>query len=59
MSELKVYTADEVAELLTITKRTVYNYIKSGRLPATKMGKYWRVTEDDLRRMLGASPEEK
>ena len=40
MAELKVYTLEEVCEILSITKRTVYNYIKAGKLPAVKMGKY-------------------
>lgn len=49
MAELKVYTLEEVCEILSITKRTVYNYIKAGNLHAFKMGKYWRVTEENLR----------
>lgn len=49
MAELKVYTLEEVCEILSITKRTVYNYIKAGKLHAFKMGKYWRVTEENLR----------
>lgn len=49
MAELKVYTLKEVCEILSITKRTVYNYIKAGNLHAFKMGKYWRVTEENLR----------
>lgn len=49
MAELKVYTLEEVCEILSITKRTVYNYINAGKLHAFKMGKYWRVTEENLR----------
>jgi len=49
MAELKVYTLEEVCEILSITKRTVYNYIKAGKLPAVKMGKYWRVSEENLK----------
>ncbi len=49
MAELKVYTLEEVCEILSITKRTVYNYIKAGNLHAFKMGKCWRVTEENLR----------
>lgn len=48
MEEKKVYTLDEIAELLHITKRTLYNYTKSGKLKAVKIGKYWRVTQDNL-----------
>lgn len=48
MADLKVYTLNEVADILKVTKRTVYNYIKAEQLPAIKMGKYWRVTEENL-----------
>lgn len=49
---LEVYTVEQVAEKLSITVRTVYNYIKSGQLKGCKMGKYWRITEDQLRDFL-------
>lgn len=50
--EYKVYTLDEVAELLKVTYRTVYKYIQDGELKATKIGKFWRVTEKDLKELL-------
>jgi excisionase family DNA binding protein len=53
MAEIRVYTLEEVCEILSITKRTVYNYIKAGKLKAFKMGKYWRVTEENLRAFIG------
>lgn len=52
MAELKVYTIKETAELLKVTERTIYNYVSAGKLKATKMGKYWRVTEDNIRAFL-------
>lgn len=48
MADIKVYTLDEVADIMKVTKRTLYNYIKAGTLHAVKMGKYWRVSEDSL-----------
>ena len=48
MADIKVYTLDEVAEILKVTKRTLYNYVKAGKLPAVKMGKYRRVSEESL-----------
>jgi len=45
---MKVYTLEELVELLKVTKRTLYNYIKEGKLKAVKMGKYWRVTQKQL-----------
>ena len=48
MADIKVFTLDEVADILKVTKRTLYNYIKAGKLPAVKIGKYWRVSEESL-----------
>lgn len=48
MTDIKVYTLDEVADILKVTRRTLYTYVKEGKLPAVKMGKYWRVTQDSL-----------
>lgn len=46
--ELKTYTLDEAADILKLTKRTLYNYVKSGKLKAVKFGKYWRVSQENL-----------
>ena len=48
MAEIKTYTLEEVVEILKVTRRTIYNYIKNGDLKAVKMGKYWRVSETNL-----------
>lgn len=52
MDELRVYTIEQVAEKLSVTRRTVYSYVKEGKLKAVKIGKYWRVTEDNLKAFL-------
>ena len=57
MGELRVYTIDEVVAILHVTRRTVYAYIKDGRLKAVKMGKYWRVTEKALEEFLSPQAE--
>ena len=48
MADIKVYTLDEVADIMKVTKRTLYTYIKAGTLHAVKMGKYWRASEENL-----------
>lgn len=48
MADIRVYTLDEVANIMKVTKRTLYYYIKAGTLHAVKMGKYWRVSEESL-----------
>ena len=56
MSELRVYTPEEVAELLKVTRRAVYKYLAEGRLHAAKLSdRAWRITEDDIRAFLAAN----
>lgn len=57
-NEIKVYTLEEIAELLHITRRTLYTYVKTGKLKAVKVGKYWRVTEKNLDAFLAKGTEE-
>lgn len=48
MEKITVYTLKEVAEILKVSRQTIYNYLKAGRLKATKIGKEYRVTKEDL-----------
>ena len=49
---IEVYTLEEVADILKLSKRTVYTYVHEGKLPASKIGAYWRITEEQLREFL-------
>ncbi len=46
--EIVVYTLQEVANIMKVTRRTVYNWLKAGKLEAFKTGKEWRVTQEAL-----------
>lgn len=52
MEDLKLYTSDEVLEILKIKRRTLYNYIKDGQLNGFKVGKSWRFTEAEIQRFI-------
>lgn len=39
---------DEVKALLRVNTRTLYRLIKTGRLPAVKVGRQWRFRAADL-----------
>jgi excisionase family DNA binding protein len=52
MAEFKLYTINEIAEILRVTQRTIYNYIKEHELPAIKIGKHWRVRHEQLEQFL-------
>ena len=46
--ETKLYTLQEVADVLRVSRQTIYNYVTAKRLKASKIGKEYRVTEEDL-----------
>lgn len=50
MSEL--YTTTEVADILKVTRRSVYNYIKAGHITAVKIGSGWRISSAELDRFI-------
>lgn len=41
-------TADEVAEMLRVSTMTVYRLIRRGELPAVRVGRSYRVRQQDL-----------
>ncbi|MGF1428528.1 helix-turn-helix domain-containing protein [Kitasatospora sp. LaBMicrA B282] len=49
----RYYTVDQVAEQLGLHVRTVRGYIRSGRLPATQLGRQYRITPEDLAAFTG------
>ena len=52
MEELRIYTVKEVADLLKVSKMTVSRYIKAGKLKSSKLGRMYRIADDDLRKFL-------
>lgn len=51
------YTVEKISSLLQIHPKTVQRYIRQGKLPATKIGKSWRVSGHDLSIFVGASDD--
>lgn len=58
MAEIKVYTTEEALEVLKVTKRTLYRYIKAGQIKAVRLGREYRITEDALRDFLEHGTED-
>ena len=52
LSKIRLYNLTELEPVIGVTHRTLVNYIKSGRLTATKIGGKWKVTENNLTRFL-------
>ena len=55
----QLYTLLEVSEILKVTRRTLYTYVKRGDLKTIKIGKYHRVRRQDLQALLdkGIKPQ--
>jgi excisionase family DNA binding protein len=51
----ELWDISRVADYLGVTERTVYNKVRSGELPAVKVGRLWRVRRVDLEAWLSAS----
>lgn len=47
-----LYTLQEVSRLLKVSERTLYRWIKDGKLKAVKVGRHWRIKEEDLKALI-------
>ena len=48
-------TVSEVAEIMRVSKMTVYRLVHAGELPAVRVGKSFRVPQDALTSYLAAA----
>ena len=55
ISEVKFLTVAEVAATMRVSKMTVYRLVHNGDLPAVRVGRSFRVTEDDVNEYLRKS----
>jgi excisionase family DNA binding protein len=47
-TDQKFLTVAEVAAMMRVSKMTVYRLVHSGELPAVRVGRSFRVTEEDV-----------
>ncbi|MEY8037961.1 helix-turn-helix domain-containing protein [Saccharopolyspora cebuensis] len=55
----EMYSVEQVADLLGLHVRTVRGYIRSGRLPAVRIGKQYRIARTDLDALTGRTAPER
>lgn len=48
LNKFRLYDLSEVAKILGVTHRTVWNYVKSGKIPAKMVGGKWKINELNL-----------
>ncbi|RNL81205.1 helix-turn-helix domain-containing protein [Nocardioides marmorisolisilvae] len=52
ISEVKFLTIAEVASVMRVSKMTVYRLVHGGELPAVRVGRSFRVSENDVNEYL-------
>lgn len=45
----KLYTCDEVAKRFSVQTRTVWDWIRADKLVAIRIGREYRIKEEDLK----------
>lgn len=55
MSDVRFLTIAEVASMMRVSKMTVYRLVHNGELPAVRVGRSFRVTEEDVNEYLRKS----
>ena len=48
----KIYGVEELAGFFGVTKKTIWEWCKKGKLPAFKIGKEWKVRVSDLNKTI-------
>ena len=54
----KYYTKKEAAEVLGVHPKTVERYLLSGKLKGARLGKAWKISEDDIQAFYEAVKKE-
>lgn len=47
-----IYEAEKLAKFFHVTKQTIREWCKKGKIPAFKIGKEWKVRVADLQKMI-------
>lgn len=56
-NELSFYSVQEIADILKVSKRTVFRYMHAGTLHAVKIGKAYRISQESLEAFLQGKPQ--
>lgn len=56
---LVFYNSAEIMEILQISRATMHNYLKSGKLKGVKIGGAWRFSKEDIEEFVNGLSSEK
>ena len=48
MSEIKIYEVDEVAEILKVSKATIYKLLRDNKLKYIRIARKYLITENSI-----------
>lgn len=48
---MKLYSAEEVAEILQVEKETVWKWIRAGKIKSVNIGRLVRITQEEVERI--------
>lgn len=46
-----MFTIKEVAKMLKVAEMTVFRHIHNGKIKAVKVGKSWRISENEIEKI--------
>lgn len=49
---MKFYSLDEIANILHVSTETVRRYVRNGKLKAIRIGRDYKVSEENLQKMI-------
>jgi excisionase family DNA binding protein len=53
IAKKRFFRPDEVADILSLSRRTVYRMIRDGRLPGVRLGSGpWRISRESIQNLL-------
>lgn len=55
---LKLWTVEELAQILDVQERTIRSYLRGGKLRGRKLARRWYVTEEHLREYFSITQQE-
>jgi DNA binding domain, excisionase family len=48
----RMYSVNEVAEILHVSFRTIYRLMKVGKIQAVRVGRQWRIPKSEIEKYL-------
>ena len=55
---IQILTVLQAAEQLQVSDRTLYGWLRAGKIPGRKIGKVWRISGEAIAEFLRGDPAE-